>query len=97
MSNISEERSKPWRVALRQSMKVKERMALPRVVMPALDPAYRAQNNEEVNLGLTPELAMLEAQRCIDCPDPTCMTGCPVSIFIPQFIKHIYIFLAIQN
>ncbi len=89
MSYIIEERSKPWRVDLRKSMKPKERTAIPRVVMPALDPNYRAQNNEEVNLGLTAELAMLEAQRCIDCPDPTCMTGCPVSIFIPQFIKQI--------
>lgn len=91
MPNISEERSKPWRVELRQSMKVKERMAIPRVVMPSLDPVYRAQNNEEVNLGLTPELAVLEAKRCIDCPEPTCMTGCPVNIYIPQFIKQIEI------
>jgi glutamate synthase (NADPH/NADH) small chain len=45
--------------------------------------------DEEVNLGLTPELAMREAQRCLDCVNPTCMEGCPVSIRIPDFIKNI--------
>ncbi|MCD7938104.1 MAG: NADPH-dependent glutamate synthase [Tannerellaceae bacterium] len=57
--------------------------------MNELDADYRSRNNEEVNLGLTPEQAVLEAQRCLDCPNPTCMSGCPVNINIPTFIKYI--------
>lgn len=86
---LSEERNKPWREELRKSKKAKERGEIVRVKMPELDPAYRITNNEEVNLGLTIEQAMLEAQRCLDCANPTCITGCPVSINIPKFIKNI--------
>ena len=57
--------------------------------MTELDPEYRSHNNEEVNLGLTQEQAVREAQRCIDCPTPSCMEGCPVNINIPTFIKNI--------
>lgn len=58
--------------------------------MPELDAEYRSHvRNEEVNLGLTPQQAMAEAQRCLDCANPTCMEGCPVSIQIPDFIKNI--------
>ena len=79
-----------WRGDLRAQMKAKERTNIPRVHMPELDPEYRSHvRNEEVNLGLTSELAMLEAQRCLDCANPTCMEGCPVSINIPGFIKNI--------
>ena len=91
MPNLAEERSQPWREELRTAMKPKERTALPRVHMPELDAEIRSHNNEEVNQGLTPEMAMLEAQRCIDCANPTCMEGCPVSIYIPKFIKQIEI------
>ena len=42
-----------------------------------------------MNLGLTKEQAMQEAQRCLDCPKPTCMQGCPVGIHIPTFVKNI--------
>ena len=45
--------------------------------------------NEEVNRGLTVEMAMAEATRCLDCPDPQCVTGCPVGIDIPSFIKNV--------
>jgi glutamate synthase (NADPH/NADH) small chain len=80
----------PWRVALRKSMKPKERMAIKRVVMPELDPEYRSKTRlEEVNKGLTKEMAMKEAQRCLDCAKPSCVEGCPVHIQIPDFIKHI--------
>ncbi|GAD07817.1 dihydropyrimidine dehydrogenase [Porphyromonas crevioricanis] len=83
-------RAEAWREELRNKMKNKERMQLPRVVMPELDPAYRAtQLDKEVNLGLTEEQAMAEAKRCLDCPKPGCMEGCPVSISIPDFIKNI--------
>ena len=83
-------RDAEWRVALRNKMKPKERTAIERCVMPELDPAYRATKlREEVNTGLTKEMAMVEAQRCLDCPNPACMEGCPVSIKIPSFIKNI--------
>lgn len=79
-----------WRTALRKAMKPKERTAIERVKMPELDPAYRATTRlEEVNIGLTPEMAMQEAKRCLDCPKPSCVEGCPVNIHIPDFVKHI--------
>ncbi|VBB43987.1 Sulfide dehydrogenase subunit alpha [uncultured Paludibacter sp.] len=84
------QRNEQWRVDLRNTIKAKERTEKPRVHMPELDAEYRSHiRNEEVNLGLTPELAMAEAQRCLDCANPTCMEGCPVSIQIPDFIKEI--------
>ena len=83
-------RDAEWRVALRNKMKPKERTTIERCEMPELDPAYRATKlREEVNTGLTKEMAMIEAQRCLDCPNPACMEGCPVSIKIPSFIKNI--------
>ena len=87
--NITEQRSQPWRVELRNSIKAKDRTNFPRVQMPAQDPKVRCTNNLEVNNGLTPEMAMEEAKRCLDCANPTCMEGCPVGIYIPTFIKHI--------
>lgn len=87
---IAARRAEPWREALRKSKKNKERTDIPRVEMNELDPEYRSHTRlEEVNLGLTKEQAMQEAQRCLDCPNPTCMEGCPVSINIPTFIKNI--------
>lgn len=83
------DRTAPWREELRKSMKAKERTDLTRVHMTELDPEYRSHNNEEVNQGLTKEQAMAEAKRCLDCANPTCMTGCPVEINIPKFIKNI--------
>ena len=79
-----------WRQELRTAVKPKERMQIERVVMPELDPVYRATTRtEEVNIGLTKEMAMQEAKRCLDCPKPSCIEGCPVSIDIPSFIKNI--------
>ena len=87
---IAARRAEPWREALRKSKKNKERMEIPRVKMNELDPEYRSHTRlEEVNLGLTKEQAMQEAQRCLDCPKPTCMQGCPVGIHIPTFVKNI--------
>lgn len=83
------DRNADWRRELRDAMPAKERAAIPRVEMPHLDPAYRVTCFGEVNSGLTPEQAHEEATRCLDCPDPQCMTGCPVSIDIPGFIKNI--------
>ncbi|MDE6457063.1 MAG: NADPH-dependent glutamate synthase [Muribaculum sp.] len=87
--STSAPRDAQWREELRKATPVKERTAIPRVKMPELDPAYRVTCNEEVNQGLAEEAAVIEARRCMDCPDPQCMTGCPVSINIPGFIKNI--------
>lgn len=83
-------RDAEWRASLRKAMKPKERMAIPRVKMNELDAEYRSHSRkEEVNLGLNEEQAITEAKRCLDCPNPTCMNGCPVGINIPKFIKNI--------
>ncbi len=82
-------RDAAWRVALRSEKSAKERSATPRVTMPMLPADYRITCNEEVNRGLSAEQAVLEASRCLDCPDPQCMQGCPVSINIPGFVKNI--------
>ena len=79
-----------WRQKLKKAMKPKERTQIERCVMGELDPVYRATTRtEEVNIGLTEEQALTEAKRCLDCPKPTCMEGCPVNINIPSFIKNI--------
>ena len=79
-----------WREELRKTMKPKERTAIERCPMNELDPVYRATTRtEEVNQGYTPEQAVMEAHRCLDCVNPTCMEGCPVAIEIPSFIKSI--------
>ncbi len=89
-STDSNSRDAVWRVALRKSMKPKERTAIPRTKMNELNPEYRArQLKKEVNLGLTAEQAFIEAKRCLDCANPSCMQGCPVGIRIPDFIKNI--------
>jgi glutamate synthase (NADPH/NADH) small chain len=82
-------RAENWREELRKSMKPKERMAIPRVKMLEQDAHARRANFEEVNQGLTAQMAVQEARRCLDCAKPTCIEGCPVNINIPQFIKHV--------
>lgn len=68
----------------------KARTAIPRVKMPELDAAYRVTTlTDEVNCGLSREQAVIEARRCLNCPNPQCVTGCPVGINIPGFIKRI--------
>lgn len=86
---LKTQRSAPWREELRKSIKNKDRTNMTRVVMNSVDPEVRSRNYQEVNLGLTQEQAMTEAQRCIDCVNPTCIEGCPVEINIPKFIKNI--------
>ena len=84
------DRDAAWRRELRQAMKPKERTSIERVVMPELEPDYRATTRvEEVNIGLTKEMAITEAKRCLDCAKPSCVEGCPVGINIPSFIKSI--------
>ena len=84
-----EDRNEAWRDELRKSISGKERTSTPRVKMNELDAKIRARSYDEVNQGLTEEQARKEATRCMDCPNPTCMEGCPVGINIPGFIKNI--------
>ena len=84
------DRNVEWRKELQAGMKPKDRTLIERCVMSELDPVYRATTRtEEVNQGLTAEQALTEAKRCLDCPKPSCMEGCPVNINIPSFIKSI--------
>lgn len=89
MENQKSNRDDAWREELRKAIPAKERTAIPRASMPQLDPKYRITCNEEVNQGLNAEMALLEASRCLDCPNPSCVEGCPVNIDIPGFIKNI--------
>jgi len=57
-----------------------------RALMPVQDPVQRAENFDEVTLGFDRENAILECERCLMCPQPACVDGCPVSIDIPGFI-----------
>jgi len=84
------EREKEWRAELRKTIANKERTAKERVRMPEMDPQERIKyQDREVNIGLSADQAQAEASRCLDCPNPTCIEGCPVSINIPKFIKYI--------
>jgi len=66
-----------------------KKIKVPRAKMPEQDPDARRRNFEEVPLGLTEEMAVAEASRCLQCKKPLCMDGCPVSVKIPEFIKLI--------
>jgi homotetrameric NADPH-dependent glutamate synthase len=70
--------------------KIKE-LAPKQTHMPERDALERSRNFKEVNLGYTLEQALGEAERCIQCAKPTCISGCPVSIDIPRFIKHLVV------
>lgn len=84
------DRNSQWRKDLRSALKAKDRTAIPRIIMPELDAEYRSHTRtEEVNRGLTKEMAIKEAHRCLDCVKPSCIEGCPVNINIPSFIKNI--------
>jgi len=62
---------------------------VPRQKMPEQEPQKRIANFEEVPYGYSAETAMIEAKRCIQCKKPGCITGCPVDVKIPEFIKDI--------
>ncbi len=64
-------------------------MAIERCVMDEQDPLERAGNFGEVNLGLSMEIALKEAQRCLECKNPSCVEGCPVNVNIPRFIGFV--------
>ncbi|MBR4019510.1 MAG: NAD(P)-binding protein, partial [Clostridia bacterium] len=63
-------------------------MSLKKNPMPSQEPDVRNKNFEEVALGYTPEQAMDEAQRCLNCKHKPCITGCPVMVNIPEFIAE---------
>ncbi|MFC1493047.1 NADPH-dependent glutamate synthase [candidate division KSB1 bacterium] len=69
--------------------KKKKAPKVPRQKMPEQDPLVRAKNFKEVPFGYTPELAMIEADRCLFCKKQPCVNGCPVDIDIPGFVKLI--------
>ncbi len=64
-------------------------MSLEKTAMPEADAKIRSTNFEEVSLGYTPEMAMQEAARCIGCKKKPCVSGCPVQVQIPEFIKKV--------
>lgn len=64
-------------------------MSLEKVKMPEQDPKVRARNFEEVSLGYTKEMAMEEAERCLNCKHKPCVSGCPVNVRIPEFIEQV--------
>ncbi|HUL23016.1 MAG TPA: NADPH-dependent glutamate synthase [Thermodesulfobacteriota bacterium] len=67
----------------------KEKVKVPRQKMPEQEPKVRARNFDEVPFGYTPELAQMEASRCLQCKKPKCIEGCPVEVEIPAFVKLI--------
>ncbi len=68
---------------------LKERMKIDRQAMPEQDATQRSGNFLEVNLGFSEKIALLEAQRCIQCKEPKCVQGCPVMVNIPRFLGFI--------
>ncbi len=64
-------------------------MSMTRVPMPHQDPDVRNKNFLEVALGFTPEMAMEEASRCLNCKTRPCVSGCPVNVNIPDFLTHV--------
>jgi glutamate synthase (NADPH/NADH) small chain len=70
-------------------LKASERMKITRQSMPARDSLQRAATFDEVNIGLPEQIAILEAQRCLECKDAKCVSGCPVQIDIPGFVARL--------
>ena len=83
--NVIDTKNPSWRSELKKQISGKDRTSLGRVKMRELPPDVRNKNYEEVNRGLTLTEAMQEAKRCLDCPNPGCVQGCPVGIDIPSF------------
>ena len=75
MTEASPEQKKPSRIVPRKTP------------IPEQDPRIRRTNYDEVSLDYTAELARQEAARCLNCPKPACVQGCPVQVPIPRFIK----------
>jgi glutamate synthase (NADPH) small chain len=82
-------RDQEWRKELKKKLTAKERTVIERVRMPEVDPELRTRSNVEVNMGISADMAVNEAKRCLDCVEPECMKGCPVGVDIPAFIKYV--------
>ena len=67
----------------------KDRMAIPQMEMPSGEPLVRARQMTEVALGYTAEQAIVEANRCLQCKNQPCVSGCPVNVQIPKFIAQV--------
>jgi len=70
-------------------LKPAEKMKIKRQHMPTREGGERAAGFVEVNMGLDETVAILEAQRCLDCKDAKCIQGCPVAIDIPAFVEKV--------
>ncbi|AGA90369.1 NADPH-dependent glutamate synthase, homotetrameric [Thioflavicoccus mobilis 8321] len=75
----------------RRNYKKISQLAPRQVPMPERGAAERACNFEEVNLGYTLDMALQEAERCIQCAKPKCIAGCPVQVDIPRFVRHLLV------
>src|ERR1700758_5485457 len=71
------------------SITTKQRLAIKRQQMSEQEATLRSANFFEVNLGLPEQVALLEAERCLQCKDPKCVAGCPVMVNIPRFIEQL--------
>jgi glutamate synthase (NADPH) small chain len=74
---------------MRNALPLKDRMKILRAKMPELDPQVRSRNFQEVNLGLVPADALIEASRCIECAKPGCVVQCPVGVKIKEVVALI--------
>ena len=88
-NNPGAPRDQDWRKELKKSITARERTGIERIRMPEVEPSERIRSYVEVTKGITPEMAMQEAKRCLDCVNPECIKGCPVKVDIPTFVKHI--------
>ena len=84
-----EKEAKEVLASLPETLTPKDRAAIPHMDMPQQDPKERIHNMSEVALGYTEDEALVEAQRCLQCKNKPCVSGCPVGIDIPGFIKKI--------
>ena len=74
----------------KNALPLKQRMAIVRARMPEVDAAARSRNFEEVNRGLPPADAMVEATRCIECAKPGCVEQCPVGVKVKEVVALIH-------
>ncbi|MCT4586935.1 MAG: NADPH-dependent glutamate synthase [Carboxylicivirga sp.] len=90
MNDIVHNRQQSWRAALRKRINAKDRTNILRVEVQEADKDERIKYQRlEVSSNISKEQAVQEAQRCLDCANPTCIQGCPVNVNIPGFIKKI--------
>ena len=88
-AEMIEKEAKEVLASLPETLTPKDRAAIPHMDMPQQDPKERIHNMSEVAIGYTEDEALVEAQRCLQCKNKPCVSGCPVGIDIPGFIKKI--------